>query len=195
MGDSDLSASELRKRYHRGGTVTDDELTSGIINTVWFLLFSLSHFKYIAVQHSYERDMQFLQIVKVCSLYNKSVVFSLNHFFHIGKSDFSTAADKDNAGNSSISIMITIAIVACLVIGFFLFKDQIITWSSSFILLSLFPLPPPPWCMNHTLENNAHTACCILMIICNIIENNHPRFDVRCDRVRQINAVFLSEAG
>jgi hypothetical protein len=28
MADSDLSASELRKRYHRGGTVKDDELTS-----------------------------------------------------------------------------------------------------------------------------------------------------------------------
>ncbi len=28
MADSDLSASELRKRYHRGGTVTDDNLSS-----------------------------------------------------------------------------------------------------------------------------------------------------------------------
>lgn len=28
MGDSDLSASELRRRYHRGGTVKDDELSS-----------------------------------------------------------------------------------------------------------------------------------------------------------------------
>lgn len=28
MGDSDLSASELRRRYHRGGTLKDDELTS-----------------------------------------------------------------------------------------------------------------------------------------------------------------------
>mgnify|MGYP006940551445 CR=1 FL=1 len=28
MGDSQFSASELRKRYHRGGTVNDDELSS-----------------------------------------------------------------------------------------------------------------------------------------------------------------------
>eukprot|EP01031_Cornospumella_fuschlensis_P030539 gene30539-36908_t len=28
MDDSSLSASELRHRYHRGGTVPDDELTS-----------------------------------------------------------------------------------------------------------------------------------------------------------------------
>lgn len=28
MADSEFSASELRKRYHRGGTVKDDELTS-----------------------------------------------------------------------------------------------------------------------------------------------------------------------
>ena len=28
MGDSDLSASELRKRYNRGGTAKDDELTA-----------------------------------------------------------------------------------------------------------------------------------------------------------------------
>jgi hypothetical protein len=28
MADSDLSASELRQRYHRGGTLKDDELTS-----------------------------------------------------------------------------------------------------------------------------------------------------------------------
>jgi hypothetical protein len=28
MGDSDLSASELRYRYHKGGSVPDDELTS-----------------------------------------------------------------------------------------------------------------------------------------------------------------------
>lgn len=28
MGDSELSASELRKRYQRGGTVKDDELTA-----------------------------------------------------------------------------------------------------------------------------------------------------------------------
>ena len=28
MADSDLSASELRKRYHRGGTAADDELTA-----------------------------------------------------------------------------------------------------------------------------------------------------------------------
>ena len=28
MGDSELSASELRKRYGRGGTVKDDELTA-----------------------------------------------------------------------------------------------------------------------------------------------------------------------
>ena len=28
MDDSSLSASELRRRYHRGGTVPDSELTS-----------------------------------------------------------------------------------------------------------------------------------------------------------------------
>jgi hypothetical protein len=28
MRDSDLSAGELRKRYHKGGSVPDDELTS-----------------------------------------------------------------------------------------------------------------------------------------------------------------------
>lgn len=28
MGDSEFSASELRQRYHRGGTVKDDELSS-----------------------------------------------------------------------------------------------------------------------------------------------------------------------
>lgn len=28
MGDSELTASELRKRYQRGGTVKDDELTA-----------------------------------------------------------------------------------------------------------------------------------------------------------------------
>lgn len=28
MGDSDFSASELRQRYHRGGTLKDDELSS-----------------------------------------------------------------------------------------------------------------------------------------------------------------------
>ena len=28
MEDSGLSASELRQRYHRGGTATDDELSS-----------------------------------------------------------------------------------------------------------------------------------------------------------------------
>ena len=28
MGDSELSASELRQRYNRGGTVKDDELTA-----------------------------------------------------------------------------------------------------------------------------------------------------------------------
>jgi hypothetical protein len=28
MGDSDLSASDLRRRYHRGGTAKDDELSS-----------------------------------------------------------------------------------------------------------------------------------------------------------------------
>ena len=28
MADSDLSASELRKRYHRGGTAADDELSA-----------------------------------------------------------------------------------------------------------------------------------------------------------------------
>ena len=28
MADSELSASELRQRYHRGGTLNDDELTS-----------------------------------------------------------------------------------------------------------------------------------------------------------------------
>jgi hypothetical protein len=28
MNDSDLSASELRQRYHRGGTAGDDELTA-----------------------------------------------------------------------------------------------------------------------------------------------------------------------
>lgn len=28
MGDSELSASELRNRYHRNGSVADDQLTS-----------------------------------------------------------------------------------------------------------------------------------------------------------------------
>jgi hypothetical protein len=28
MADSDLSASELRQRYHRGGTARDDELSA-----------------------------------------------------------------------------------------------------------------------------------------------------------------------
>jgi hypothetical protein len=28
MADSDLSASELRQRYHKGGTAGDDELTA-----------------------------------------------------------------------------------------------------------------------------------------------------------------------
>lgn len=28
MGDSDMSASELRKRYNRGGTAKDDELSA-----------------------------------------------------------------------------------------------------------------------------------------------------------------------
>ena len=28
MGDSGLSASELRQRYHRGGTAQDDELSA-----------------------------------------------------------------------------------------------------------------------------------------------------------------------
>mmetsp|Transcript_8936 Transcript_8936/g.15165 ORF Transcript_8936/g.15165 Transcript_8936/m.15165 type:complete len:80 (+) Transcript_8936:46-285(+) len=28
MNDSDLSASELRQRYHRGGSANDDELTA-----------------------------------------------------------------------------------------------------------------------------------------------------------------------
>lgn len=28
MNDSDLSASELRSRYHKGGSVQDDELTA-----------------------------------------------------------------------------------------------------------------------------------------------------------------------
>jgi hypothetical protein len=28
MADSELSASQLRERYHRGGTARDDELTS-----------------------------------------------------------------------------------------------------------------------------------------------------------------------
>ena len=28
MGDSDLSASELRQRYHRGGSLRDDELSA-----------------------------------------------------------------------------------------------------------------------------------------------------------------------
>lgn len=28
MGDSEFSASELRRRYHRGGTIKDDEMTS-----------------------------------------------------------------------------------------------------------------------------------------------------------------------
>lgn len=28
MADSDLSASELRKRYHNGGSAKDDELTA-----------------------------------------------------------------------------------------------------------------------------------------------------------------------
>ena len=28
MADSELSASELRQRYHKGGTVADDELTA-----------------------------------------------------------------------------------------------------------------------------------------------------------------------
>jgi hypothetical protein len=28
MADSDLSASELRRRYHKGGTAADDELTA-----------------------------------------------------------------------------------------------------------------------------------------------------------------------
>lgn len=28
MGDSEYSASELRQRYHRGGTVKDDEMSS-----------------------------------------------------------------------------------------------------------------------------------------------------------------------
>ena len=28
MADSDLSASDLRRRYHKGGTAADDELTA-----------------------------------------------------------------------------------------------------------------------------------------------------------------------
>jgi len=28
MGDSELSAAQLRKRYHRGGTISDHELTA-----------------------------------------------------------------------------------------------------------------------------------------------------------------------
>jgi len=28
MADNDLSASELRRRYHRGGAANDDELTA-----------------------------------------------------------------------------------------------------------------------------------------------------------------------
>ena len=50
MADSDLSASELRKRYHKGGTAGDDELTASQLrarhgiapNSKGSFLFSLS---------------------------------------------------------------------------------------------------------------------------------------------------------
>jgi len=35
MGDSDYTASELRQRYHRGGSIPDDELSAKQLRARW----------------------------------------------------------------------------------------------------------------------------------------------------------------
>ena len=100
--DSDLSASELRQRYHRGGTLNDDELTSAQLRA----------------RHAIPSNSKGMNTTLTYLLTYYTIVFNIACGYTL---DFSSAPLNSSSNGSSVFIF-AVFIVAAAIVGYILFN-------------------------------------------------------------------------
>ena len=101
--DSELSASELRQRYHRGGSLNDDELTSAQLRA----------------RHAIPSNSKGMMKTTLTYLLTYStIVYNIACGYNL---DFSSAPLNSSSNGSSVFI-IAVVIVAAAIVGYILFN-------------------------------------------------------------------------
>jgi len=98
MGDSDLSASELRNRYHNGGTAKDDELTAAQLRA----------------RHGLAPNRKGL-------IFSHRVQFASHECFRFNIIDFSTS---DNSQSGNLIVVVIVAVLVVVGVGAYLLLNK-----------------------------------------------------------------------